>query len=94
MSEEVVVNNILVDPEPRKRQFNIWQRYPFNIFDFKCRMSNFASARKTDLKNQNQNWCFICFSGYTSGDNLNNYFSSAHSKNQKDLDLALVEASR
>ena len=64
-------------------------------FPFKCRMCDFASARKTELKNHKKtihHWCFICFSSYTSQENLVNHFTNFHSTKQEDLDLALGKA--
>ena len=64
---------------------------------FKCRMCDFASARKTNLKNHKKtihHWCFICFSSYSSQENLKNHFLNAHSNKQEDLELALGEAPR
>ena len=49
VSEDVVVNDILVDSEP-DNAISV-KEYSFNLLPFKCRMFDFASARKTDLKN-------------------------------------------
>ena len=95
VSEEVVVNDIPVDSEPDNAISG--KKYSFKLLPFKCRMCDFASARKTDLKNHKKtihHWCFICFSSYTSEDNLKNHFTNNHSNNKEDLVLALGEAPR
>ena len=69
----------------------------YNLLAFKCKMCDFASARKTELKNHKKtihHWCFICFSSYTCQQNLKDHFLDAHSKNPEDLELALGEAPR
>ena len=45
------------------------QHVNVNIDIFKCSICDFASARKSDLKDHKttiHNWCFICFSSYTN----------------------------
>ena len=64
---------------------------------FKCKMCDFAAARKTNLRNHKKtshNWCFICFSTFTSQDDLKDHFYKVHSKNEEDLELALGKAPR
>ena len=66
-----------------------------NSLFFKCKQCDFASARKTNLRNhkkQIHNWCFICFSSFTSQDNLKDHFYQAHSENKADLDLVTGKA--
>ena len=82
VSEDVVVYEIMEDTVTE-------------YLAFKCKMCDFASARKADLKNHKKtihHWCFICFSTYACQQNLKDHFSNAHSKNQEDLVLALGKA--
>ena len=84
VSEDIVINEPVEDTA-----------IPSKDYPFKCRMCDFASARKTDLKNHKKtihHWCFICFSSYTSQENLKNHFFNDHSKKQEDLELALGKA--
>ena len=63
-----------------------------NSLFFKCKQCDFASARKSNLRNhkkQIHNWCFICFSSFTSQHNLKD---QAHSENKADLDLVTGKA--
>ena len=67
------------------------------LLPFKCKMCDFASACKSDLKNHKKtihNWCFICFSSFVSQDKLKDHFVKAHSEKEGDLDLALGKAPR
>ena len=69
---------------------------PNSIF-FKCKMCDFASARKIDLRNHMKTshyWCFICFSTFTSQDKLKDHFFKVHSKKEGDLELVLGKAPR
>lgn len=64
---------------------------------FKCKMCDFAAARKISLrdhKKTSHNWCFICFSTFTSQDDLKDHFYKEHSKNEGDLVLVLGKAPR
>ena len=59
------------------------QHVNVNIDIFKCSICDFASARKSDLKDHKttiHNWCFICFSSYTNQEYLKKHFKRAHSK--------------
>ena len=61
----------------------------------KCKICDFASARKSDLKDHKttiHNWCFICFSSFNSRQHLKNHFKRAHSKTLGCLELILGEA--
>ena len=72
MSEDIVINEPVEDTA-----------IPSKDYPFKCRMCDFASARKTDLKNHKKtihHWCFICFSSYTSQENLKDQFCNDHIK--------------
>jgi hypothetical protein len=49
-----------------------------------CEMCDFASARKTELKNHkmlSHNWCHICFSSFVFRDSLKNHIPKKHSNN-------------
>ena len=92
VSEEVVVSDIIEDSVTKYLNQTV-----SNSMVFKCKVCDFASARKTDLKNHKKtihHWCFICFSSYTCKENLKDHFTNAHSKNLEDLDLALGKAPR
>ena len=59
---------------------------------FKCKLCDFASARKTGLRNhkkQIHNWCFLCFSSFTCQEKLKDHFYQVHSE---DRDLVTGKA--
>ena len=49
----------------------------------KCKLCDFASARKicmNDHKETNHNWCSTCYSSFSSQDNLKKHVKSKHSE--------------
>ena len=66
-----------------------------NPLCFKCKMCDFAFARKSELRNHKKrihNWCFICFSSFLCQENLKDHFIQLHSENEADLDLVVGKA--
>ena len=92
--EEGDIIEITEDSETVEQEHAISGKEYANRTDYNsmCKMCDFASARKTSLKNHQKtihHWCFIGFSSYTCQENMKDHFSNAHSTNQEDLDLAL-----
>ena len=49
----------------------------------RCKKCDYATKRKgyfNDHKTTSHNWCFICYSSYTSQDDLKKHFKKSHSK--------------
>ena len=99
-SETNVDENIISEIVDDSEQDNALSSKPFpvdNLKKFKCKMCDFASESKSDLKNHKKtihNWCFLCFSSFMCQENLKDHFLKVHSKIEAELDLALGKAPR
>ena len=89
------------DSEPVKQDNAVSSKksqvYEDSSSRFKCKMCDFAAARKISLrdhKKTSHNWCFICFSTFTSQDGLKDHFYKEHSKNEGDMELVPGKAPR
>ena len=59
---------------------------------FKCKMCDFASARKIDIndhKESSHNWCSSCFSSFGNQENLKEHIKKKHKENSRLTGLTL-----
>ena len=84
IEKEVLVIEETIETVESSEKDNLNQAFLVsNFLFFKCEMCDFASARKTELRNhkkQVHNWCFICFSSFVCQQNLKDHFYQVHSK--------------
>ena len=96
VEKEVLVIEETIETVESSEKDNLNQAFLVsNFLFFKRKMCDFASARKTEVRNhkkQVHNWCFICYSSFVCQENLKDHFYQVHSEN--DLELVIGKAPR
>ena len=91
-AEEIVISKIAIETvvnEPVEQNKKISENFSSSSSKvkspdiYKCKICDYATKRKgyfNDHKTTSHNWCFICYSSYTSQDDLKKHFKKSHSK--------------
>ena len=102
-AEEIVPSEIAIETVVNEQNKKISENFSSNSSKFKspdiykCKICDYATKRKgyfNDHKTTSHNWCFICYSSYTSQDDLKKHFKKSHSKALGCLEIKLGKAPR